>query len=85
MSELNLSKAAEFAIDYAKKQGMDQSEVSLHLGTGVSITARQQELETVEKNNDAQFVISVYKDHKTGSASSADMSEAGIRLSLIHI
>jgi len=79
MSELNLIKAAEFALDYAKKQGIDQSEVSLHQGTGVSITARQQELETVEKHNDAQFVISVYKNSKTGSASSADMSEQGIR------
>lgn len=79
MSELNLASAAEFAIDYAKKQGIDQSEVSLHQGTGISVGARQQELETVEKHNDAQFVISVYKDHKTGSASSADMSEQGIR------
>ena len=79
MSELNLAKAAEFAIAYAKKQGIDQSEVSLHQGTGISISARQQELETVEKHNDAQFVISVYKDHKTGSASSADMSESGIQ------
>jgi PmbA protein len=79
MSELNLAKAAEYAIDYAKKRGIDQSEVALHQGTGISITARQQELETVEKHNDAQFVVSVYKDHKTGSASSADMSEQGIR------
>ncbi len=79
MSDLNLSSAAEFAIDYATKQGADQSEVSLHKGTGISITARQQELETVEKNNDAQFSISVYKDHKTGSASSADLSQDGIR------
>lgn len=79
MSELNLAKAAELAIEYAKKQGVDQSEVSLHQGTGISIAARQQELETVEKHNDAQFVISVYKDHKTGSASSADMSEQGIQ------
>jgi len=79
MSELNLANAAEFAIDYAKKQGIDQSEVSLHLGTGISVAARQQELETVEKYNDAQFVISLYKDHKSGTASSADMSEQGIR------
>ena len=78
-SELNLEKAAEFAIDYAKEKGMDQSEVSLHEGTGISVSVRQQELETVEKHKDAQFVISVYKDHKTGSASSADMSEQGIR------
>ncbi len=76
---LDLSKAAEFAIDYARKQGVDQSELSLHQGTGISITARQQELETVEKHNDAQLVVSVYKDSKTGSASSADMSEQGIK------
>ena len=80
--ELNLVSAAEYALDYAKTRGMDQSEVSLHQGTGVSITARQQELETVEKHNDAQLVISVYKDHKTGSASSADLSEVGIRASV---
>jgi len=79
MSSLNLSDAAQYAIDYAKKCGMDQSEVALHKGTGISLDARQQELETVEKNNDAQLVVSVYKNQKTGSASSADMTEAGIR------
>lgn len=82
MSALDLSRAAEFAIDYAKQQGMQETEVSLHQGTGISVTARQQALETVEKNNDAQFVVSVYKDHKTGSASSADLSEAGLRSSI---
>lgn len=79
MSQIDLIKAAEIAISYAKQQGMDQAETELHQGVGVSISARQQELETVEKHNDAQLVVSVYKDHKTGSASSADMSEAGIR------
>lgn len=79
---INLAEAAHFAIEYAKQCGADQSEVSLHLGTGVSVTARQQELETVEKNNDAQLVVSVFKQHKTGSASSADLSEAGIRASV---
>lgn len=82
MSSLNLTDAAEYAIDYARKSGMDQSEVALHQGTGISLDARHQELETVEKNNDAQLVISVYKDHKTGSASSADMTEVGIRSSV---
>ena len=82
MSSLNLKNAAEFAIDYARKSGMDESEVALHQGVGISVDARQQALETVEKHNDAQFVVSVYKDNKTGSASSADMSEAGIRSSI---
>ena len=79
---LHLKKVAEYALNYAKSQGMDQADVSLHRGTGVSVSARQQELETVEKHNDAQVVLSVYKDHKTGSASSADMSEDGIRSSV---
>ncbi len=79
MSQIDLTKAAEIAIDYATQQGMDQVEAALHQGVGISITARQQELETVEKHNDAQLVVSVYKDHKTGSASSADMSETGIK------
>lgn len=78
MSE-HLQKAADIALSHAKKLGMQQAEVSLHLGTGVSVTARQQELETVEKNNDAQLVINVYQQHKTGSASSADLSEKGIQ------
>ncbi len=76
---VDLSRAAEQALEIARQQGMDQAEVSVHQGTGVSITARQQALETIEKHNDAQFVISVYKDHKTGSASSADLSEQGLR------
>lgn len=76
---IDLSRAAAIALGHAKKLGMDQSEASLHLGTGVAVTARQQQLETVEKHNDAQLVVSVYKDHKTGSASSADLTEKGIQ------
>ena len=79
MSNIDLVRAAEVAIDYAKQRGMDQAEAALHQGVGISITARQQELETVEKHNDAQLVISVYKDSKTGSASSADMTDSGIK------
>ena len=75
----DLSQVAQFALDYAKGQGMQEVEVSLHQGTGISVAARQQVLESVEKHNDSQVVVSVYKDHKTGSASSADMTEHGIR------
>ncbi|MDB4512248.1 metalloprotease PmbA [Arenicella sp.] len=78
-TSVDLTKVAEYALDYAKSQGMQQADVSLNTGTGISVSARQQELETVEKHNDAQVIIRVYKEHKTGSASSADMSEEGIR------
>lgn len=77
-----LKRAAELAIEHAKKLGADQVEASLHEGTGISITARQQELETVEKNNDKQLAVSVFVDHKTGSASSADLTEQGVKNSV---
>jgi len=78
-SPINLNRVAELVIEEAQRLGADQSEVALHHGTGVSVSARIGELETVEKHNDSQVVVSVYKDHKTGSASSADMSDQGIK------
>ena len=81
-SAIDLSQAAEYALSYANKKGMQEAEVSLHQGTGVSISARKQTLETIEKHNDAQIVVSVYKDKKTGSASSADLSKEGLQASV---
>lgn len=70
---------AQKALEHAKKLGMHQAEVSIHQGTGLSINVRLGELETVEKHNDAQLSVTVYKDHKTGVASSADLSQQGLQ------
>ena len=78
MSALSLSEAAELALASARQRGADQAEVSLQDGAGVSLTVRQGELETIERHNDCQLSISVYKDHKTGAASSADLTTNGI-------
>lgn len=78
-SQVDMLNVAQLVLDEAKKLGMDQAETAIHQGTGISVTARLGELETVEKHNDTEVVISVYKNHKTGSASSADASEQGIR------
>lgn len=79
MSQIEMQDIAQLVLDEAKKLGLDQAETAIHQGTGVSVTARLGELETVEKHNDTEVVVSVYKDHKTGSASSADITEKGIR------
>lgn len=70
---------AQQALEHAKKLGVDQAEVSIHQGTGLSINVRLGELETIEKHNDAQLSVSVYKDHKTGVASSADLTQQGLQ------
>ncbi len=77
--QTGLAEVARLALDYAHDKGLDQAELSIHQGTGISVTARQQELETVEKHNDAQLVVNVFKNQKTGSASSADLGVDGVR------
>ena len=77
--QVDMLDIAQLVLDEAKKLGVDQAETAIHQGTGISVTARLGELETVEKNNDTEVVVSVYKNHKTGSASSADVTEQGIR------
>jgi PmbA protein len=78
MKSLDLTAVAQQVLDTAKKAGADQVEVSIHQGSGSSVTARMGQLETLEKNNDSQISLSVYKNQCTGSASSADFSPQGI-------
>lgn len=82
VSPEQLEQAAAQALEYARQQGADQAEVNLSNSVGRSVTVRQRELESVEIHNDRSLVVSVYQQHRTGSASSADMSEAGIRQSV---
>jgi len=74
-----LEKAANIALDYAKQLGADQSEARLSNQLGQSVSVRKQSLESVEIHNDRSLSVNVYSSHCTGSASTADLSEKGIR------
>lgn len=74
----DLSAIAAQVLDIAKASGADQAELSIHQGSGVSVSARMGQLETLEKHNDSQISLSIYKGNCNGSASSADLTRAGI-------
>lgn len=74
-----LTRLAELALDEAKRQGMDQAEVGLSNSSGLSVTVRLGDIETLEHYRDQSLGLTVYKDQRKGSASTSDLSETAVR------
>lgn len=68
-----LSALAAQLLETAKKEGADSAEVSVSDRTGLSVGARQRDVESVELNQDRSFGLSVYIDSRRGMASTSDM------------
>lgn len=62
----------------SKAKGASQAEVAVSAESGMSVTVRMRELETVEHNENAGFGITVFFDKRKGSASTTDTSPAAI-------
>jgi PmbA protein len=65
-------------IAQAQQQGADEVEAGVSLDTGLSVTVRLGETETLEYNRDRGLGLTVYFDQRKGSASTADFSPEGI-------
>lgn len=66
-------------IGQAQKLGADGVEAGVSIDTGLSVTVRLGEPETLEYNRDRGLGLTVYFDHRKGSASTADFEPASIR------
>ncbi|MDJ0759828.1 MAG: metalloprotease PmbA [Woeseiaceae bacterium] len=66
------------ALKEAKRLGATQAEVAISRDSGLSATARLGEVENLEYTNDHGMGITVYRDHRKGSASTSDLSPAAI-------
>ena len=66
-------------IAQAQKLGADGVEAGASIDAGLSVTVRLGETETLEYNRDRGLGLTVYFDHRKGSASTADFEPAGIR------
>lgn len=66
------------ALDDAKKLGATAAETALSVESGLSVTVRMGEIETLEYNHDRGLGITVYFGHRKGSASTSDLSDAAI-------
>ncbi len=63
----------------SKAQGASASEAAVSIESGLSVTARMGEVETVEHNHDKGLGVTVYFGQSKGSASTSDFSSAAIR------
>lgn len=75
-------QACDAALTLAKSLGATHAEVSLSRQRGLTVCTRLGETETVEFNQDGAMGITVYHQNRKGSASTADLSEAGLAKSV---
>ncbi len=77
-TEATLEEIASAVISDAQKNGADESEVSIDSGTGISVSCRDADVENIEFNKDKSLHITVYKDKRSGSASTNDLSKESL-------
>ena len=74
-----VKQAVSEALDYAKQLGASSAEAAMSSTSGLSVSTRLGELETIEYNQDGALGISVYVGNKKGSASTADLSADALK------
>ncbi|TAN09019.1 MAG: metalloprotease PmbA [Rhodanobacteraceae bacterium] len=80
-----LDRLADLAADVigrARAAGASQAEVSASVATGLAVNVRLGEVETVERNLDRGFGLTVYFGQRKGGASTADLKPESIEATL---
>lgn len=79
LSSNALRDVALAAVEHAKKNGATQSEAEATQGSGLNVTVRMGELETLEHNVDQSLGVTVYVDGRKGNASTGDLSMTAVK------
>jgi PmbA protein len=78
-SQQDLQDLVALAVEEARRLGATASEVGVSIDTGLSVTARLGEVETLEYQRDRGMGITVYRGQRKGSASTGDLRPQAIR------
>jgi len=76
------SSIIEQVLSQLTKKGATDAEVVYSSGSGVSVSCREGELDTIENNQDQSLVITAYKGQAKGSASTAVIDQTNIDLTV---
>src|SRR6266481_6677172 len=74
-----LTSVVEAALAAAREQGVSSAEAAAQLSQGLAVNVRMGEVETVEQTRDKGLSVTVYFGHRTGSASTTDLSAPAVR------
>src|ERR1044071_7492785 len=78
-SQQDLQDLVTLALAEARGLGATETEVGVSVETGLSVTARLREVETLEYQRDRGMGVTVYRGKRKGSASTGDLSAGAIR------
>ncbi len=73
-----LRDIVEFMLEQANRNGATAAEAGLSMESGLQVTVRLGEVETIEHNRDKGLGITVFKGQHKGSASTTDFTRAAI-------
>src|SRR6202522_2154717 len=79
LDQADLQSIIERALEEARARGASQAEAAVSQDTGLSVSVRLGEVETLEHQRDRSMGITVYFGHRKGSASTADFSLDAVR------
>ena len=77
-----LAAIAEDVIARCRGRGADQVEVGVSVDAGLAVNVRLGEVETVEHTRDRGLSLTVYAGQRKGSASTADLDERSIAITI---
>lgn len=81
-SENELKVLAENILNQAKKLGASSAETAIGLGAGFEVRVRQAKIEKIEHHLAKELGITVYFKHRSGCASTTDLSQDSVKLVL---
>jgi PmbA protein len=79
LDQADLQSIIERALEEARARGASQAEAAVSQDTGLSVSVRLGEVETLEHQRDRNMGITVYFGQRKGSASTADFSLDAVR------
>ena len=79
LSDDVLRNLAAEALTHARSLGASDAAAEVSESTGLSVTTRKMEVETIEHTRDKGLGITVYLGQRRGNASTSDLSAAAIR------
>jgi PmbA protein len=77
--EMLVKLAVTTALDEAKKQGATSADAAAGMDSGLSVTVRNADIETLEHHRNQSLSVTVYQGQRKGSASTSDLSPDAIR------
>jgi PmbA protein len=78
-TQADLEALVSMALEESKRLGASDAEVGISVDTGLSVTARLGEVETLEYQRDRGMGVTIYRGKRKGAASTADLSPQAIR------